>query len=73
VSDSEPLVVQNPSGDDRFRRAIERHLLEGTESPDGLQAALRHEFPRVVVRPRDLDGEDDVVWYVYREGHWIRG
>jgi hypothetical protein len=39
---------------------------------DELQAALRHSYPRAVVRDRDLTG-DPLVWYVYREGHWVRG
>jgi hypothetical protein len=24
-----------------------------------------------VVRARDLAGERPVVWYVYRDGHWV--
>jgi hypothetical protein len=39
--------------------------------PEELEAMLRDSYPRAVVRPRALSGETLVVWYVYRDGHWV--
>jgi len=37
-----------------------------------LQRRLRDRFPRAIVRPRELAGERLEIWYVYRDGRWIR-
>jgi len=39
-------------------------------SPDVLQRQMRTMYPRVVVRARDLAGEQTEIWYVYRDGSW---
>ncbi len=65
-----PTLVINPSDDVAFRDDVEAALEEGQSVVD-LQEILRPTYPRTVVRPRDLAGERPVVWYVYREGHWI--
>ena len=65
-----PTLVINPSDDVAFHDEVEASLREG-QSAGGLQETLRPSYPRTVVRPRDLAGERPVVWYVYREGHWI--
>lgn len=68
-----PTIVANPSGDLRFRARIDALLMvDGTRARD-LEAALRAEYPAAVVRPRALAGERLEIWYVYRDGHWIRG
>jgi hypothetical protein len=36
-----------------------------------LERRLRTSYPSAVVRPRDLANEPFVVWYVYRDGHWV--
>jgi hypothetical protein len=68
---SRPTLVTNPTDDDAFATAAASALAE-VRTTDELQAALRRDYPRAVVRARDLVG-DPVVWYVYREGHWVRG
>ena len=65
-----PNLVTNPADDAAFRDAAEAALEEG-QSVQDLQAILRRAYPRAVVRARDLAGERPVVWYVYREGHWV--
>ena len=67
-----PLVVANPPGDGEFRIMIDRILISGVESPHDLEVALRTRYPKCVVRRRELAGESVEVWYVYRDGHWIR-
>jgi hypothetical protein len=67
-----PVIVANPAGDRRFRAQIDAGILAGARSPDTLEAILRTRYPNAVVRPRELAGERVPVWYVYREGHWIR-
>jgi predicted ATP-binding protein involved in virulence len=72
MTETQPNLVTNPADDRAFRDAAEAALLDG-QSVEELQRILRHEYPRVVVRARDLTGERPIVWYVYREGHWVGG
>lgn len=65
-----PHLVINPADDDAFRRACRSAMRPGM-TPEGLAAALRNRYPSSVVHPRQLAGERIVVWYVYRDGHWI--
>lgn len=62
--------VINPRNDDEFE-ALVREAGADSRSAEALQAILRHNYPRAVVRPRQLEGERDEIWYVYREGAWI--
>ena len=67
-----PVLVINPRDDEAMRRAAHAALEAGASTPALLAAALRDAYPLVVVRPRALSSEQEVVWYVYREGHWTR-
>jgi hypothetical protein len=67
-----PHLVVNPSGDRAFADAAEAALQE-SDSPAELQRVLRRGYARAVVRPRELEGETAVVWYIYRDGRWIAG
>jgi hypothetical protein len=66
-----PTLVTNPPDDHAFSAAATR-ALSNAASVEELQAALHAEYPRVLVRARGLSGEP-LVWYVYRDGHWVRG
>ena len=66
----QPHLITNPADDVPFRDAVEAARREG-QSPADLEAVLRSAYPRITVRARDLSGERSVVWYVYREGHWV--
>ena len=70
--ESRPVIVANPARDHEFRELIDASLLSGARRPEDLEALLRTRYPLVTVRPRELAGERTVVWYVYRDGHWIR-
>ena len=67
-----PTLITNPATDVAFREHAESALQEG-QSVAELQQILRGEYPRAVVRARDLEGERTVAWYVYRDGHWVTG
>jgi len=67
-----PLIVANPAEDRPFRALIDSGLMSGIGRPEELETILRARYPLAVVRPRELAGERTPVWYVYREGHWIR-
>jgi hypothetical protein len=67
-----PVIVANPAGDREFRALIESSLLSGSRHPEDLEALLRTRYPEALVRPRELADEPMAVWYVYRDGHWIR-
>jgi hypothetical protein len=62
--------VINPRRDVDFAARVEG---EGPDapSPAALEAILRTDYPRAVVRPRQLEGERSEIWYVYREGTWV--
>jgi uncharacterized protein YbjT (DUF2867 family) len=65
-----PSLITNPADDRVFRDTAEAVLRVST-SIDEFAAILRRDYPRAVVRARDLDGERQAVWYVYRDGHWV--
>jgi hypothetical protein len=65
------VLITNPDHDEAFRSAANAGL-DGALTPAALQAALRDRYPKAVVRARELSTEPMVVWYVYREGRWIR-
>ena len=65
-----PTLITNPAGDLAFRDRAEAALGQ-SRSADELQEVLRQRYPQAVVRPRELAGERPIVWYVYREGHWV--
>jgi len=67
-----PVIVANPAGDTAFREFIESSLLATAGQAEDLEALLRTRYPQALVRPRELAAERTVVWYVYRDGHWIR-
>lgn len=67
-----PFLFLNPRDDVVFARAAWAGLLGGAITPDRLQAVLRARYPTAVVRERALSEEPFLVWYVYRDGHWIR-
>ena len=65
-----PTLIVNPADDADFRRDAEAALQDGASAAD-LQENLRRDHPRAIVRVREIAGEVRVVWYVYREGHWV--
>ena len=65
-----PALITNPADDDAFHDAAEAALREG-QSVAELQELLRYDYPRVLVRARELAGERSVTWYVYRDGQWV--
>lgn len=61
-----------PSTDAAFEAHVQAVVgrLEDPD-PEALQERLRGLFPFALVRPRDLAGEPQAIWYVYREGRWL--
>ena len=66
-------MIANPPSDERFVALAERLGADGSVTPARLQAELRSEYPRTIVRERSLSSESVRVWYVYREGRWVDG
>ena len=66
-----PLMIINPPSDLEFVRACQTALAAAAGDALRLEVALRVLYPAAVVRPRGLSGETIVVWYVYRDGHWV--
>ena len=71
-SESRPTLVLNPPDDDDFRTSAEQLVEDGIVDPRMLENCLRQRWPRALVRPRELAGEQIQIWYVYRDGHWVR-
>jgi hypothetical protein len=61
-----------PSTDIQFGAHV-RSVVDGLQMPDPalLEDGLRPAYPLVHVRPRDLAGERELIWYVYRDGRWL--
>ncbi len=58
-----------PSADNAFTTAVRTALAGGgTPSPRDVERRLRAWAPQAVIRLRELSGESDVTWYVYRDG-----
>jgi hypothetical protein len=72
ITEPLPTLVLNPADDEEFRSAA-NHLVEsGFVEPTVLQDRLRARWPGAIVRQRELAGERFQIWYVYRDGHWVR-
>ena len=69
---SRPTLLVNPPTDNQLRETLDAMLdRHAPATPAELQALVRPEYPRLVVRARQLEHESVVVWYVYREGYWV--
>ena len=68
----QPTLVLSPPDDDDFRSLALHAVDHGPHTPAALQIALRRTYPHAIVRPRELAGERAEVWYVYRDGRWVR-
>ncbi len=67
-----PTLLVNPPTDTRLRTTLDAMLDEhAPATPSELQALVRPDYPRIVVRARQLEHESLIVWYVYREGYWV--
>jgi hypothetical protein len=66
-----PALFLNPADDSAFVGEVERSMEDGIEEAADLELRLRRSYPNAVVRPRGLANEPFVVWYVYRDGHWV--
>jgi len=63
-------LIINPRSDSEFVRLVEE-MSASTAMPSELQGLVREQHPRAVVHSRELSGELQVVWYVYRDGKWV--
>jgi hypothetical protein len=66
-----PTLVVNPASDRVFADFTEMLVDHGADSPQELASRLRSVYPQATVHRRDLTGETQIVWYVYRDGHWV--
>jgi hypothetical protein len=66
-----PALFLNPADDLDFVNEVDRLMDDGLAEATELERRLRESYPQAVVRPRDLSNEPFVVWYVYRDGHWV--
>jgi len=73
LSEPRPTLVLNPPDDEDFRSSAQRLVEDDLREPSDLQALLRRRWPCALVRRRELAGERAQIWYVYRDGHWVRG
>ena len=67
-----PILVTNPADDDVFRVFARTIVDHGAETTDDLETRLRVVYPDAAVHARELANEPFLLWYVYRDGHWIR-
>ena len=67
-----PVLIVNPRDDPEFGRFVEELVAGGVDTIEALEGALRRRYPLASVHKREISAERAVVWYVYREGRWIR-
>ncbi len=67
-----PTLVTNPADDRVFSEFAETVVEHGVPSAEELEERLRAVYPAATVHRRELAGEPWLVWYVYRDGHWVR-
>jgi hypothetical protein len=68
----DPILVTNPADDDVFCVFARTLVDHGTDTTGALERRLRAVYPDAVVHARELANEPFLLWYVYRDGHWIR-
>lgn len=66
-----PALFLNPADDLGFVNEVDRLMDDGLAEATELERRLRDSYPQAVVRPRDISNEPFLVWYVYRDGHWV--
>jgi hypothetical protein len=66
-----PTLVVNPADDHVFVAFAHVLVDHGAASIGELEARLRTVYPRAAVHARELEAEATVIWYVYRDGHWV--
>jgi hypothetical protein len=66
-----PTLVVNPANDRVFAEFAQILVDHGVPSIGDFERRLQAVYPRAAVHPRDLTAELIVIWYVYREGHWV--
>jgi hypothetical protein len=66
-----PILVVNPATDWHLVGLALELTNDEHCTLEALQAALRREYPELVIHRRELSGEPYESWYVYRDGHWI--
>jgi hypothetical protein len=63
-------LIINPITDEDFAAYVHECARDAADPP-ALQLALRARYPRAVARLRELAGESQAVWYIYRDGRWV--
>ena len=71
-SELRPTLVLNPPDDEEFGSYAMGLVEGGVVAPEALEDGLRRRYPAAIVRPRELAGERAEIWYVYRDGRWVR-
>jgi hypothetical protein len=66
-----PTLIVNPADDSAFSDVASQLAQDGAATTVELERRLRETYPRATVHARELAGELTVIWYVYREGHWV--
>lgn len=69
--DRKPVLVINPIDDADFAAAAERLVAEGITSIEEFLGRLRGRYPEATAHRREIVAEPVLVWYVYRDGHWV--
>jgi hypothetical protein len=68
-----PILFVNPVSDATFVRLAEGWVANGVDDAAELERILRKSYANAVVRVRDISGEHELTWYVYRDGRYISG
>ena len=66
-----PLLVVNPANDHVFALFAQTIIDHGVPSIGEFERRLQTVYSQAAAHARDLAAETILIWYVYREGHWV--
>jgi hypothetical protein len=67
-----PVAIVNPRDDAGFGKLVDELMRNGAQTTGALQSGLRQQYPLAAVHAREISAERVVIWYVYRDGRWVR-
>ena len=66
-----PILIVSPQDDAAFRRLAEEALAAGADTPTRARGGRSSAISERARPGSRVTAEPGVMWYVYREGHWI--
>ena len=66
-----PTLVVNPATDGVFAAFVQLVVDDDAPSIADFERRVQALYPAAMVHARELADEPVLIWYVYRDGHWV--